>query len=358
MNFLSLDINSFRNLSSLHLNPVPNFNIICGANGSGKTSILEAVYFLSVTRSFRSSVLSRVIQYEADSFSIIGVVTNEHEQIRVAIEKNRAAKLKIRLRNEDVSSITELTRHLPIKLINPDTYYLLNAGPQGRRQFIDWGLFHVEPNFLPLWRRFQRVLKQRNAALQQHARKEQIQAWNNEFITDAYPLAEFRKTYIDQLLPIVTALLAKAFEAKNLTIAYYPGWRMGSELAEVLETSYSRDAMLGYTQFGPQRADIEVKFNQVPARDILSRGEQKLLVYILQLAQGVLLQQLTGRRCVYLVDDLAAELDNVYRKLIMDILASLNTQVFITTTDARSFDDCMSYPQAQLISLKAGRIVP
>jgi len=329
VSLLALKVNHFRNLTNINLELSPRSNLIYGPNGSGKTSLLEAIYFLSMGRSFRSHLANRIIQYGEPSFSIFGTTGS----LNIGIERPRQGKIRIKIGNEMVTSVAELAKMLPVQLINPDSYQLLNEGPRYRREFLDWGVFHVEPQFFPLWQRFQRTLKQRNAALQQNASLREVEAWNSEFVIAGEELTRLREHYIHQLLPTITATLAKLITFDNLAVDYYRGWDEGRGLMEVLVGAYNRDRVLGYTQFGPQRADIMVRINGIPAHDVLSRGEQKLLISALRLAQGILLAELTGKQCIYLLDDLAAELDSRRRQVVAELLVGLNAQVFITAVD-------------------------
>lgn len=330
----TLKIQHFRNLTTINLTPSPYFNLIYGANGSGKTSLLEAIYFLSMGRSFRSHLANRIIQYESEGFSVFAnVQATNGTSLTIGLERLRQGKLRIKVGNEIVASAAELTKTLPVQLINPDSYQLLNEGPRYRREFLDWGVFHVEPRFFSLWQRFQRALKQRNAALQQNVPFVEVEAWNSEFVMVGEELAQLREHYIQQLIPTIVATLAKLINFDKLSVDYYRGWDEQRSLREVLARAYNRDKVLGYTQFGPQRADITVRINGIPAHDVLSRGEQKLLISALRLAQGILLAELTGKKCIYLLDDLAAELDSRRRQVVAELLAGLNAQVFITAVD-------------------------
>lgn len=354
---LNLKATHFRNLSELNLEPSQRFNLIYGVNGSGKTSILEAIHFLSVGRSFRSHLANRMIHHEEQGFAIFGMINGEdNTHIPVGIEKSNQSKLRMKLGNTPQPSIASLAKILPTQLINPESCNLLQASLRKRREFLDWGVFHVEHSFFSLWQRFQRVLKQRNSALQQGVPLGQIKAWDYEFVSTAYELAKLREIYIQRLFPVVAELLQQLLNLHNITINYNQGWDKQADLLEVLHASYARDAAVGYTKVGPQRADIEIRVNNVPVQDELSRGEQKLLVCVLRLAQGMLLRQLTGKHCTYLIDDLAAELDLSNRQLLISVLAKLKAQVFITATEATALEGLSDYPATKLFHVEHGQI--
>lgn len=357
MSLSRLKATNFRNFSALDIEPGEHFNLIYGANGSGKTSILEAIHYISLGRSFRTHLCNRIILYDSSAFSVFGLVKNqEAPSMPVGIEKSRNSKTKIKISNEMVPSAAELAKILPLQIINPDSYLLLSAGPRHRRQFLDWGVFHVEQRFFSVWQRFQRVLKQRNSALQQGVVAAQVMAWNKELIPYAEELAELRANYLQQLIPVVTKILTELIQLNDLTITYEQGWDKQSNLEEILAASFKRDSMQGYTQYGPQRADVIIKSNNMPVEDVLSRGEQKLLVCALKLAQGILLHQLTGKRCIYLLDDLAAELDSKHRQRIVEVLADLKAQVFITAVDAHTIGELLHQWPTKVFHVEHGAI--
>jgi DNA replication and repair protein RecF len=321
----------FRNLADLDLEFSPHFNFIYGTNGSGKSSLLEAIYFLSLGRSFRSVLASRAIHYSASQFNLFSVILGE-VPITLGLEKTRQGKTRIKIGN-NTHSISELAKLLPVQLVSPNSYYLLNGGPKARRQFIDWGVFHVEPHFFSVWQQFQQTVKQRNAALQKQMLVDQIKAWDSQLTAFSIEITRMRENYLQLLTPLITELMGELVNLEGLTIDFYQGWDKQNSLELVLQRSFFRDSNLGYTQYGPHRADLLIKIRNNPAHEVLSRGEQKLLAYALQLAQGLLLKKVANKACVYLFDDLFAELDSVRQGFLITLLNRLESQVFITVID-------------------------
>lgn len=348
----------FRNLAAVDIEPGAQFNLFFGANGSGKTSILETICFLGLGRSFRTSLTSRIINYDQESLSVFGQIERDGGiAINTGIEKNRQGKIRIKVGNEMVASLAELARALPLQLINPDSYSLLTGGPRPRREFLDWGVFHVEQSFFPLWQRYQRALKQRNASLQQSNPSRQVKAWDTEIASAAEELTRMRGEYLRQLTPIFFTILADLICLSDLKVTYSPGWDKDRSLLEVFEAAFHRDAALGYTQYGPHRADILIKVNNVPVQDVLSRGEQKLLVVALRLAQGMLLRACTDKSCIYLLDDLAAELDVERRRHVVHALAKLQAQVFATAVEQDALIDLVHHGETKVFHVEHGSVM-
>lgn len=356
MQVFRLKTSYFRNLIELDLEFSPRFNFIFGSNGSGKSSLLEAIYFLSLGRSFRSTLSSRAIHYEARQFNLFSVVLGESVTTTLGLEKTRQGKTRIKIGN-NIKSIAELAKLLPTQFVNPNSYYLLSGGPKARRQFIDWGVFHVEPQFYAIWQHFQQTLKQRNAALQKQLLEDQIKIWNGELIAFAVEITRMREKYLQQLTPLITELIGELVDLQELKIEFYQGWDKQSTLEEALTRSFFRDSSLGYTQYGPQRADLLIKVRSYPVHEVLSRGEQKLLAYALQLAQGLLLKKLTKKSCIYLFDDLFAELDEVKQGYLLSLLNRLEAQVFITVIESNLIKQLKDSVNGKIFHVENGKIL-
>ncbi|MBS0349964.1 MAG: DNA replication/repair protein RecF [Proteobacteria bacterium] len=334
-------IQHFRNLN-VSIDPCNGINVFYGKNGAGKTSILEAVYFLGLGRSFRSNLIQRLIQNQADQFQIIAQIQQDHQTIPIGVERTKSGEKKIRIDGQAASSIALLAKQLPLQLLTTESHRYFHDGPSARRQFLDWGLFHVEPDFYSLWQQFQRVLKQRNAGLKNQLSIKEIEVWTQELIKWSLQYNQIRQGYVSQIEPVLNSLLKIVLPEFSLTLRYYRGWPEGKELALVLNQNQLRDQQLGYTQFGPQRADLQLYSGSTPVSDSLSQGQQKLAAYVLHLSQGILLQKITGKNALYLIDDLPSELDKDKRAFIAQILAQLKSQVFITCIDPTEVSDITS----------------
>lgn len=327
----SLNITNFRIFGELQLEFEDGSNIFYGENGSGKTSLLEAIYYLALGRSFRSHILSRIIQSGSDSFSLFGKIKQENSAITVGITKSTVTGKRIKIAGKEISSNIELTKILPLQLLNHNSYSLLYDGSKLRRQFIDWGLFHVEQSFLALWRKVERILEQRNFAIRTKNSIDCIKIWDKELALSGFELHQYREKYIREFTALTQKLLPDLLQDFPISIQYAPGWDTNFDLEQALNNSLKQDLRFGYTTTGPHRADLKLLVGKIPAKDALSRGQQKVLLYGLQIAQGILLNNITDKKCIYLVDDLLAELDQQKCQLLANALLNLeNTQLFIT----------------------------
>jgi len=344
MQLNSLSISSLRNLQSLHLDLHPHFNIVCGENGSGKTSLLEAIHLLATGRSFRATQARQVISFGKNACVVSGLVqpsvdVNNGSAIRMGVERLQNGGINMRVAEQDCHSIAELAKYLPLQLINSESYEILEASPKYRRQFLDWILFHVEQGFYPVWQRFKRALQQRNAALKKGraCSHQEVKVWDNELITTGLEIDRYRKSIINELTPFFAEVIGGLLKIKGeIHLQYLCGWNEERDLSEALNRSFERDMAFGHTTVGPHRAEIEFFIEGVLAKTVLSRGQSKLFICALLMARATLLARRNGRRCLFLIDDLGAELDAEASAHLLDALFGLGSQVVVTCIDPKS----------------------
>ncbi|WP_027965682.1 DNA replication/repair protein RecF [Halomonas halocynthiae] len=338
-----LSFQGLRNLKHFVLEPSPDINVFVGDNGSGKTSLLEGIHILGMGRSFRTRHLRHAISHESDQLLLHARLPSEPlgaPSVPVGIRRHRdASELEIRLASEKVDRLARLVEALPLQLINPDAFRLLEGAPGGRREFIDWGVFHVKHDFMTVWRNFRRALKHRNALLR-HDRMDAsaFDVWDQELVNWGEALDAMRRDWMQAFDPVFIETLSGLIDLPGLELRYTRGWDRKRELVEVLLQGRGTDRQMGFTQQGPQRADMAVRYCKRPATEVLSRGQLKLVVSALKLAQGRLLEQATGRSCLYLVDDLPAELDAGHRRVFCQWLEKMRCQAFITSVDPEALN--------------------
>ena len=352
----SIEISKVRNLVAVNVDCHPKANIIYGANGSGKTSLLEAVFLLGRGKSFKHRDLRLVVNRGQDSLVVSGKVTrpNSDNVHQLGVMRSVKGAFEARCDGKNLSSAGQLASELPIQLVDAHSFSLLEGGPLQRRQFIDWGVFHVEHGYSDLWRRFQKALKQRNQLLR-HVRidEELLRLWSHELAPLNEMIAEQRKQYISQLQEFISPVVNAFDGLGSVSLEYSQGWPEGHSIIDVLLDDKQRDIATGTTSHGAQRADIRVYVDGVAAADSLSRGQSKLLVYALKLAQAAHYQAVTGNSCVFLLDDLPAELDYENRKDVLSYLDHLQCQYFVTGVDKKDFDG-IDEKQSRLFHVEHG----
>ena len=332
MSLTRLRVQHLRNLQGVDINPSLRVNLIYGENGSGKTSLLEAINVLALGRSFRSHKHKPLISHQQPAFTIFGKVeTGPGVEVPIGIQRNQQGEVQLKANGAKVNSIADLAIYLPVQVINADTFLLLEGSPKVRRQFIDWLVFHVEPQFYPHWKALQRCLKHRNSLLRRDRIDPfELSTWDQELVQLSEAIHRFRADSMALFMPLFEQLLQEFVVLDGLQLDYQRGWDKHKDYQQVLTEGLERDKRLGMTHAGSHRADLRISLNGQDAAEILSRGQQKLLVCALKIAQGLAFAQASGRKCIYLVDDLPAELDQQHRQRLTDWLYKMNTQVFIT----------------------------
>jgi DNA replication and repair protein RecF len=340
MHIRRLTLHQIRRFNSVELSPQPGINLITGDNGAGKTSVLEALHVMAYGRSFRGRVRDGLVRQGADALEVFVEwdeqrAGSESPTRRKAGLRHSGQDWKGRLDGEDVAQLGNLCAALAVVTFEPGSHALVSGGGEPRRRFLDWGLFHVEPDFLGLWRRYSRALKQRNALLKQGGHPNALDAWDRELAEAGEPLNSRRQHYLERLQDRTVALaqqLAPTLGIQSLTLS--PGWRKQElSLADALLLARERDRLAGYTSVGPHRADWSVGFAEIPGRDALSRGQAKLTALACLLAQAEDYAEQRGEWPVIALDDLASELDRTHQARVLDRLRAGPAQIFITATE-------------------------
>lgn len=360
-----LTVQHFRNCHQANLSLSPGLNLIVGDNAAGKTSLIEAIWVLATGRSFRTAKPQQLIEHAQTDCTVFAGVSSSHAvdhprhtTHRLGVQKS-AQQTTLRVDGETLKSQADMARLLPVQLLTPESHRLLEEGPKARRQFMDWGCFHQNAEFTPLWRTFQRALKQRNYALKRRLPKAQVQLWDGALVDSALAIDAIRQAYLAQLTPYLLTFCQALMPELVTTVQcqYRAGWSKSCEnLHELFAQNFDTDWRMGHTQYGAHRADIRFKFGASEALDTLSRGQQKLFVCALLLAQASLHEKVVQEPIIMLIDDLPAELDATHRLKLLELLQILNIQHIITST-AQSLIPILNPDTTQIWSLHDGAIV-
>ncbi len=340
----------FRCLEDISLAPDPHLNLITGPNASGKTSLLEAIYYLGRGRSFRASGNRELIRTGARQFTLFGEVEAGKGMHKAGVEVEYGARC-IRVDGTDGSG-ADLARILPVQAIDPEIHNLVQGGPEFRRRFLDWGVFHVKHPFLDQWRRYQQALRQRNAALRMGEADNAVSAWDAELADAGESVHRLRNEYLIDYLPLLSSIIAEKLPFDAIC-DYRRGWDAATPLLEALQQSRARDRSMGSTQVGPHRADLGIAVQDRRARYRVSRGQQKLLGATLIIAQVLHMAGQGLSDLVLLVDDPAAELDRDNRRRLFELLQGLPAQLFVAALEV---DDLPATHNGLLFHVEQGRL--
>jgi DNA replication and repair protein RecF len=324
-----LQVTDLRCLQTVDVEIDSRFTLISGANASGKTSLLEAVYVLGRGRSFRTRRLEQLIRHGADRFVLFGEVQVGDRRVPVGVEAS-AEGVRAKISGAQAGSLAELALILPVQIIDPEVHKLIEEGPSRRRRYLDWGVFHVEPSFVQSWQRYHQVLRQRNAALKAKQPRNMVAIWDQELLRSGLEITAARQQYVEELVTVAQAL-TQALLGCALQLEYRPGWPRGLEFDEALAQSARLAQERGVTQVGPHRAELSIQLDGLMAKDRISRGQQKLLAAALLIAQIKLFPEAAPVRPVLLLDDPAAELDDQRLSQLIGEVAGKGNQLIVTT---------------------------
>jgi DNA replication and repair protein RecF len=286
-------------------------------------------------RSFRGRVRDGLIRAGQPHLEVVLDWRDGSGRERRAGLRHAGAHWSARLDGADAPSLTELCAELAVVTFEPGSHALIAGGGEGRRRFLDWALFHVEPAFLPLWRRYSRALKQRNALLKANAHLDSLSAWDRELAEAGEPLTRLRHGYLQSLEPVLAATAGEFLPELGFAhIDFSPGWRQTDlPLADALLLARERDRASGFTSVGPHRADWRIGFASLPPTATLSRGQEKLTALAAILGQARAYAASCGDWPVIALDDLASELDIPHQRRVLAVLADSPAQVLLTATE-------------------------
>lgn len=335
---------------------------ITGLNGSGKTNLLEAIFFLANLASFRTHNREELRNWEAAQGIVKATVADRHveRQSELAVQLSTGAR-RLWLNGKETRDTREFTSRFTAVAFHPGTLQVIRGGPAGRRYLIDRGIASLHPGFVRISQDFQHVLKQRNSLLRSPADAGTLAVWTERFITAAIQLMRARWQHTELLNSILATELLQDLgsDIGTLSLDYRPAILAkcspqqyerllptnGTDeplrehfLAEAQRLQHAETAM-GQTLFGPQRDDISITFRGRESRGYASQGQQRLVAFLLVAALALGIQRQRGHRPVMLLDDIVSELDARNREIIFTFLKTHAFQTFITATEEREQPD-------------------
>ncbi len=333
MSVARLITKNFRNLSHATLNLHPQLNLLIGDNGSGKSSLLEAVFFLGHGKSFRTTKAEHMTNFDEHQFV---VSAKDLDNLQLGISKNFASgKTTIKINGQNQQRLSVLAQQIAVQIVTPESFKLFFGGPKERRRFVDLGMFHVKPNFSKQWNEFSKVLKQRNACIKNNLDSSTLIYWTDIFCHQSLVVARLREQYIDNIQGELNFFLNKLLPelSGNVTMSYYQGWAQKKNLLNLLRSNKEKEALMGYSLYGAHRFDVKFLLGKQPLESQLSRGQQKLFLLALTFAQTKLIAKVKRVKPILMIDDIGAELDISSRSKLSDIMSSLDCQVIMTAID-------------------------
>lgn len=350
----TLSIEHLRNISHADITLSPTLNFIHGDNGAGKSSILEGIYLLARARSFRNTHTRSLVQQGSKEVILFTEVVQTNGRVNKIGLRKQGSRTDIKLNGRQLDRLSELVTNLTISLVTPQTHRIIEEGPEYRRRLLNWGVFHVEHQFRQIVSNYNRILAQRNAALK--SKQANIQIWDEQLSHYAEEIVNQHQEYMGRWNNLVRKLSSGIPFLETMSMNYQSGWDKKYSLVEQLKNKLELDRSRGYTSVGPHRCDVHIKVDDRPAKEVLSRGQQKMLMIILMLAQSKLMTQSVGEKAIFLIDDFHSELDRNSQTRVIDKLIDEQCQAVITSIDSSPVTGSQREFDAQMFHVEQGTI--
>lgn len=365
----SVIFSNFRNIRFADLDTSKMVNVFYGKNGGGKTSVLEALFYLGRAKSFRTSKRKSLINNDNERFTISAALQQKEHKHRLGIALDNKGESLIKLDGEVVSRLSEASTLFPTQVITPESFDVFFSSPKARRSFVDFGLFHVEPEYQTRWTAYVRIHKQTNALLRQgKANKQELVYWYNALIDAAEVIEGFRKTFFDryfskaietlaaELPDSDTAKLIRDVELKYKAKTFS---RDQENLDFLVSEQIEKDLRYKQVGFGPNRADIIFVKNGDDVSNQLSRGQSKMLFYLLEIAMVKIIREVTKKNMLLLVDDLPSEVDEFTRGTMLQMLLQSEAQIFVTGIENKIAMEFKKYTNSvNVFHVEHGTVIP
>ncbi|WP_457666854.1 DNA replication/repair protein RecF [Thiolapillus sp.] len=352
MKITHIRIQNLRILQDIEFLPAAGLNVITGDNGAGKTSILEAIYLLGQGKSFRHTEAGPLIRKGKDSALVVADIQNDAGvKTRIGIQRSKR-QFVARHAGQDIARRSELFRLLPLLLITPQSHELIERGPELRRRFLDFGLFHVEQSYHQVSLSYHRALKQRNSALRSGDIR-LARSFNEQLIANSSIILQSRQLLSQAIETYLVDFLSRIGFKDGISLHLYQGWKGGMSLEEALRRSEDQDLKRGFTSAGVHRSQLKILTAGSPVDKVLSRGQQKLLVYGLVLALCELMKEKKAVTPLLLIDDISAELDTGNAQKVLDYLRNMDLQLFITALDFTRYEPT---PDTKVFHVEHGKL--
>ena len=337
----TLTTGNFRNLAAGEIAFHPQANLIVGRNGQGKTNLLEAIYFVATTKSFRTPRIASAIRFDAENVFAAGMLERFDVEKRLSIGLDTAKRRVLMINGEKVPLSTYLAT-MSVFAYSAARLEILRGAPEERRRFLDRGIASLNPAYLEDLGRYARVLRQRNALLQSGTTSG-LDAWNAELIAAGDVLTKARAAYVEQLTNELAQIVAEhRYHVRDFGMLYRP--------SDAGDVGQLRPAELRarVTLAGPQRDRLDFITAGRPAAEVLSGGEMKMIVLFLKFAKLELFRRRFDEAALFLLDDVDAELDlDILEKLLLRL--PRQTQVFATSAKERFLSALEAGPHRRLV---------
>ena len=328
----ALEITQFRNLAPLKIDPSDRFNVISGRNGSGKTNLLEAIYFFSTLRSFRTLFRKEIIQDDQVESKLFAQFMGAAAGVRLSIHLSHVSRV-IKKDEKEISSLNDHFYNFPMVLFHPANMSLIQGGPKERRRFMDRALFQADRVYPVVLADYNRALSSRNALLKSRPSKSLLFPYDQQLANLGSRIVSARQDFIEKSGVLFSEALTGIGDGLVGSMIYRPDVPGdSSRFLEIMEKNYQRDLDRGFSGRGPHADELEILVGDRPAKRFASQGQQRMAVLSMKIAEVMTLAGATQCIPILLLDDISSELDRDRNLALFSFLNEVGGQVFITTT--------------------------
>lgn len=339
-------LKNYRNHKNIEVDFEPNINVIYGHNGSGKTNVAESIYFVSYLSSHRTNNFNEIINFSED-FAKVSLFSDDKFEIII----NKGVK-KCNLNGNIVKKQSDYIGLFKSVLFSPETIDLLLKSPGERRKYIDMLICMIDSTYIHIIKDYNYAIKQRNDYLKQMlinslTDKDYFDIINERYIELSLQIYKKRKEFIDEICVYVNKIFRNFFDL-DLSVEYEVQSKIDfddleNSFRKKLESRYDRELNLGSTVTGPSRDDISFNIDGHNVKFFGSKGQQRIVLISLKLAEMEIIKDHIGHYPVLILDDVFSELDGERQNFLFDILSKRNIQTIITTTDVNEIKDNVNF---------------
>lgn len=342
MKIVSLELKNFRNYAWASVNFTDGLNVLFGENASGKTNMIESVFFSSVFSSPRATKDKEMVMIGAPAATIKLVIEKKYRKHTINIQIDAQGKKKVAVDGVPVSRAAELLGVLGVVFFSPDEMKLVKESPVERRRFLDIGLSQQQKAYFIALSRYNHTLKQKNNLLKEYKQAgnidDMLDVWDVGLAREGATIIARRKEYIATLNDAAAKFhYILSGEKEKLTLSYESGAETNCEQADLeknllaaLRASREKDKELGYSTVGPHRDDIKIEINGKDSRKFASQGQQRTIALAMKIGQVVIYKDEIGEPPVLLLDDVLSELDENRQHILLDLVSGFQTLLTCT----------------------------
>ncbi|KXZ40765.1 DNA replication and repair protein RecF [Alkalithermobacter thermoalcaliphilus JW-YL-7 = DSM 7308] len=358
-----LKLINFRNYSNIYLEFNKNINLLVGKNGQGKTNILEAIYMLSIGKSFRTNKDSEIIMFDKESLYVSGSYFKNYNNNNIEIVVKKGSKKGIKINKSSINKIEHLLGKFNVVIFSPEDLKLVKEGPSERRKFIDREISQILPRYYHHLYKYNKILTQRNKHLKEgKIDASLIDVFDDTLSSEGAWIYFYRREFTQKIGKIASEIYRKLTDnVEVLDIKYVTQIDISGDYNHIKENLYSRikasfkdDLMNKITKIGPHRDDIKIFINNFDSKFYASQGQQRTAAISLKLSEIYLIKEETNEYPVILLDDIFSELDEKRQKLLIDNLN--NFQIFITTAE-QSHKEIFKQKDLKIFNIDKGKVI-